>query len=116
MSTGSVRSCPPPGASVTSVTFAIPYSQIETSPRRAASRSDVQEPDVPGVARDERPARLDVLAHQDAEQLVGLGRVVERHLPDHPPRRVPPGLPPPLPLHPPLPLPPLPPTPPPPPL
>ena len=45
-------------------------------PAPSASRSDVQEPDVLGVAGDERAARLDVLAHQHAEQLVGLSRVV----------------------------------------
>src|SRR5579875_4226150 len=36
---------------------------------------DVEEPDVLGVALDERAPRIDVLAHQDAEQLVGLGGV-----------------------------------------
>src|SRR5580693_6297393 len=93
MSTGSVRSYPPScGASVTSVTFAIPYSKMKPA-GPCAGRSDIQEPDVPGVAGDERAARLDVLAHQHAEQLVGLGRVVEGHLEQDPPGRVHRGLP-----------------------
>src|SRR5260370_30484609 len=87
------RSC---GASVTSVTFAIPYSTQRMKPAGASgpvSRSDVQEPDVPRVPGDERAARLDVLAHQHAEQLVGLGRVIERYLQQDPPRPVHRGVP-----------------------
>ena len=45
--------------------------------RPGARPSDVKEPDVLGVADDERPARLDVLTHEHAEQLVGGRRVVE---------------------------------------
>src|SRR5271167_2319422 len=89
MSTGSVRSCPPScGASVTSVTFRNPYLKRRRRPAWRASRSDVQEPDVLGVAGDERAACLDVLAHQHAEQLVGLGRVVQGDLPEDPGRWV----------------------------
>src|SRR5438309_2228481 len=40
--------------------------------------SNVEEADVLGVAGDEGAAGLDVLAHQDTEQLVGRGRVVQR--------------------------------------
>src|SRR6476661_7933333 len=43
-------------------------------------RSDVEELHVAGVLLDERPARLDVLTHEDGEDLVGLGGVVERDL------------------------------------
>src|SRR5215472_8005745 len=88
MSTGSMRSCPPSGGSVTSVTFAIPTHTWKRASIPRASRSDVQEPDVLRVAGDERAAGLDVLAHQHAEQLVGLGGVVERHLEQDPLRRV----------------------------
>src|SRR5580658_11007042 len=83
MSTGSMRSCPP-GGSVTSVTFAIPTHGWNHPRALTACGSDVQEPDVLRVAGDERAARLDVLAHQHAEQLVGLGRVVERDLEQDP--------------------------------
>src|SRR4051794_11675761 len=43
-------------------------------------RSDIEEPDVLGVALDEAAARLDVLAHQHAEQLVRRRGVVQGHL------------------------------------
>src|SRR5271166_4184330 len=87
MSTGSVRSYPS-GGSVTSVTFSQSFnSTVETAAGHAAL-SDVQEPDVLRVTGDERAARLDVLAHQHAEQLVGLGRVVQRDLEQDPLRRV----------------------------
>src|SRR5919106_6260879 len=48
--------------------------------RSAETDSDVEEADVLGVALDERAARLDVLAHQDREEIVGLGGVVEGDL------------------------------------
>src|SRR5881275_675568 len=48
--------------------------------RSAETDSDVEEADVLGVALDELAARLDVLAHQDREQVVGLRGVVERDL------------------------------------
>src|SRR5262245_9267103 len=102
MSTGSVRSCGPAGPPVsTSVTY-WPFSfnlsppepagggagrHAPTSPPGAAG-SDVEEPHVLGVALDERPARLHVLAHEHAEQLVCLGRVVEGDLKEHPVLRV----------------------------
>src|SRR5258708_39655473 len=81
MSTGSVRSCPPPPpvASVTSVTFSSSSDCVLTP-----GRSDVEEPDVLGVTGDERATCLHVLAHQHGEQLVGLGRVVERDLAQDP--------------------------------
>src|SRR6516164_11376263 len=50
--------------------------------------SNVEEPYVLGIALDERAPRFHVLAHEHAEQLVGLGSVVERHLEQHPVRRV----------------------------
>src|ERR1700719_4941049 len=90
MSTGSVRSCPPScGASVTSVTSRNPYLKRwkQLTPGGPAA-SDVQEPDVLGVAGDERAAGLDVLAHQHAEQLIGLGRVIQGHLQQDPAGRV----------------------------
>ena len=40
-----------------------------------ARSSDVQEPHVPGVALDESPSALDVFAHQDGEDLVGLSLI-----------------------------------------
>src|SRR6185312_17352978 len=123
MSTGSVRSCPPSGGPITSVTsqplvhrrskaVCEPYSfdlltglalagrqKNKARPERfrvsreslgyssgglAGERLDVQEPHVLGVARDEGAAGLDVLAHQHAEQLVGLRGVVQGHLEQHP--------------------------------
>src|SRR5438034_3040007 len=96
MSTGSVRSCGPAGPPVsTSVTY-WPFSNSRSrrpeptvvagraaragGPARRRLGSDVEEPHVLGVALDERPARLHVLAHEHAEQLVGLRRVVQRDL------------------------------------
>src|SRR4051812_30728101 len=46
----------------------------------AARRLDVEEANVLGVALDEVAPRLDVFAHQNAEQLVRGGCIVERHL------------------------------------
>src|SRR5215831_19986433 len=102
MSTGSVRSPPPGGApastSVTCWPFSCLYRQNGWPPAGPSAGhgrpgSDVEEPDVLGVALDEGAACLHVLAHQHAEQLVGLGRVVQRDLQQHPPRRVHRGLP-----------------------
>src|SRR5215472_4974832 len=111
MSTGSVRPSPAPASGVvTSVTArsspqAMPPASCGPSPpsRRAASRPpapgqpapflDVQEPDVLRVALDERAPGLDVLAHQHAEQLISLSRVVERYLLQHPAGRVHRGVP-----------------------
>src|ERR1700746_1356742 len=92
MSTGSVRSYPS-GGSVTSVTFSQSFNSTVEIAAGHAALSDVQEPDILGVAGDERTARLDVLTHQHAEQLVGLGRVIERDLEQGPLRRVHRGLP-----------------------
>src|SRR3954447_3649620 len=50
--------------------------------------SDVQEPDVLGVALDERATTLHVLAHQHAEQLVGDGGVVQGDAQQDAPLRV----------------------------
>src|ERR1700744_3524666 len=97
MSTGSVRSCPGDGTPsvVTSVTFkSLLFSaggrmdpsghrSRDPGPESPGYRSDVEEPDVLGVALDERAPGLDVFTHQHAEQLVGLGRVVHRHLAPH---------------------------------
>src|SRR5690606_13556075 len=41
---------------------------------------DVEETHILRVALDEQPPRLDVLAHQDTEQLIRCRRVVERDL------------------------------------
>src|ERR1700753_459179 len=83
MSTGSVRSCW--GDGTPSVVTSVTFESLYVSCRGA---SDVEEPDVLGVALDERSPRLDVLTHQHAEQLVGLGRVVQGHLEQHPVGRV----------------------------
>src|SRR5699024_3569691 len=56
-------------------------------------KSDVQEADVSRVAGDEVPSRVDVLAHEDREQLVRRGRVLERDLAERADRRVHGGLP-----------------------
>src|SRR5688500_3162577 len=45
-------------------------------------RSDVQILHVLRILLDELPARLDVVAHQRREDLVGFDRVLERHLED----------------------------------
>src|SRR5215204_6760746 len=82
MSTGSTRSPPSGGGVVTSTT------RSRSSQVVGAGDSDVQEADVLGVADDETPPRLDVLAHQDAEQLVRRCRVVEGDLQQHPGGRV----------------------------
>src|SRR2546423_13451275 len=58
-----------------------------------ARASDVEEPHVLGVALDEGPPGLHVLAHEHAEQLVCLRRVVERDLQQHPVRGVHGGVP-----------------------
>src|SRR5215212_207933 len=102
MSTGSIRSPPPvaggePGTggtggsrvSVTKTFFFYGGSEA----RSGTGTSDVQEPHVLGVAGDERPARVDVFAHEDREQLVRGGGVVQRDLQEHPVRRVHRGLP-----------------------
>src|SRR3954467_6301280 len=52
------------------------------APQRAGS--DVEEADVFGVALDESATQLDVLAHEDREDLVGLRRVLERDLQHQP--------------------------------
>src|ERR1051326_7058371 len=48
--------------------------------RSAETDSDVEEADVLGVALDELAPSLDVLAHEDREQVVGLGGVVQGDL------------------------------------
>src|SRR6478735_3441659 len=45
---------------------------------------EVKEPNVFRVPGDERPARLDVLAHQHQEQPVGGGRILQRDLQQQP--------------------------------
>src|ERR1700748_2738823 len=52
--------------------------------RKSARHLDIEESDVLGVALDERPTLLDVLAHQHREDLVGPGGVVEGHLQHQP--------------------------------
>src|SRR5690349_16767226 len=85
MSTGSMRSpASSPGGRVVSVMY---------SSGRYDYELNIKEANVFGVSRDEAPARLDVLAHQDREQLVGGSGVVERHLTQHPDGRIHRGLP-----------------------
>ena len=48
--------------------------------RRRAIALDVEVDDVAGVVLDELAARLDLVAHQHREDLVGRGRVLDRHL------------------------------------
>src|SRR5690242_12943602 len=107
MSTGSVRS--PPGGAVESTSVTC-YSFPRLANGRWSWRPgriprgrfrppgppwalDVEEPHVLGVALDERPPGFHVLAHEHAEQLVRLRRVVERDLQQHPVRGVHRGLP-----------------------
>src|SRR3954466_2126033 len=101
MPTGSIRSpsCGEPevgpagggGGGTTSDTKVLSSAPVPrgTSARDAAAqvfhvkhgpRSDVEEADVLRVALDEAAAGLDVLSHQDGEELVGGRRVVECHL------------------------------------
>src|ERR1700738_2195202 len=85
MSTGSIRSTESsPGGSVVSVI----YSSLKLSIGERSESSDIQETNVLGVAGDEASACLDVLAHQDREQLVGGSGVVEGDLTQHPDRGV----------------------------
>src|SRR5674536_373904 len=84
MPIGSIRS---PGGVVRSTTRGRPFLSFDRywygeKPPLAAfvAGSDVQEAHVLCVALDERPPGLDVLAHQDAEQLVGERRIVESDL------------------------------------
>src|SRR5215472_5410820 len=86
MSTGSMRSpASSPGGSVVSVIYSSFASECLSS--------DIKEANVLGVAGDNASARVDVLAHQDGEQLVGGRRVVQRDLAQHPHGRVHRGLP-----------------------
>src|SRR5579875_739333 len=80
MSTGSTRSSESsPGGSVVSVI----YSSL------AISRgSDVKEANILRVAGDKAPPGVDVLAHQDGEQLVSRGGVIEGDPPQHPDRGI----------------------------
>src|SRR3954470_5337586 len=91
MSTGSTRSvAPSSGGSVVSVMCSsLDYEQLGIY----LFELNVKETNVFGVSRDEAAARLDVLAHQDGEQLVGGSRVVQGDLAQHPNRRVHRGLP-----------------------
>src|SRR3954452_24687631 len=94
MSTGSIRSPLPAGGpagrvgSRVSVTKTFFFYGERDGGRRASRRSHVEEPDVLGVAGDERPARVDVLAHEDREQLVRGGGVVQGDPQQHPVARV----------------------------
>src|SRR4051794_15493614 len=90
MSTGSTRSPPPGGGVVTSTTRS---RSSQVGGRGWLAPSDVQEADVLGVADDEAPPRLDVLTHEDAEQLVRRCGVVQGDLEQQPGRGVHRGLP-----------------------
>src|SRR4249920_1262538 len=85
MSTGSVRSPPLPAGKA--------GSRVSVTKSSFRAASDVEEANVLGVAGDERATRLDVLTHQDREQLIGGGGVVQRDLQEHPVGRVHRGLP-----------------------
>src|SRR5471032_1226150 len=82
MSTGSTRSVSMIGGC--SVTVQFPYLSVQFSLYGASLRRgltlDVEEANVAGVALDEAAATLDVLAHQDREDLVGGSSVVEGDL------------------------------------
>src|SRR5215472_14443895 len=109
MSTGSVRSCPAPASGVvTSGTAILPSGLppgVHEAPHwhraRAGTAScgqpcpvlDVEETDVLGVALDESPPGLHVLAHENAEELIGLSRVIQRHLTQNAAGRIHCGLP-----------------------
>src|ERR1700733_15697439 len=104
MSTGAVRSCPPSGGPITSVTSQplVQKDQTSSSERIRVSREsfgyspsglpgnrlDVQEPHILRVPGNKGAAGLDVLTHEHAEQLVGLRRVVQGYLEQHPAGRV----------------------------
>ena len=47
---------------------------------RSSANSEIQETHVAGISRDERPTGLHVLAHQDGEQLVCRGGIVQCYL------------------------------------
>src|SRR6478736_9189411 len=68
------------GVSVTSLGFSQALWWVLLESRNVARHLDIEESHVLGVALDERAALLDVLAHEDREHLVRLGRVVEGHL------------------------------------
>src|SRR6186997_210065 len=69
-------------------------STSRRAPRTLAVQAlNVEKPNILGVALDERAARLDVLPHQHAEQLVGGCGVVERDLEQRARARVHGGLP-----------------------
>src|SRR5436190_13490529 len=90
MPTGSTRSVGPPGG-VSTVTFypsfRVPRETLSdglTTGCAEAWGSDVQEADVLRIPGDKGSARLDVLPHQHAEQLVGGRGVVEGDLQQDP--------------------------------
>src|SRR5271166_3537111 len=84
MSTGSIRSpASSPGGSVVSVIYSSFASGCAVS-----DASDIQEANVLGIAGDKASARVDILAHQDGEQLIGGRRVVQGDLTQHPHGRV----------------------------
>src|SRR4051794_14465526 len=89
MSTGSMRSVvepSSPGGRVVSVMVCQPYSSVDAA-------LNVKEADVSRVTCDEAAPCLDVLAHQDREQFVGRGGVVEGDAAQHPGTRIHGGLP-----------------------
>src|ERR1700744_4158731 len=91
MSTGSMRS-PDGGGSVVSLTILLPLLLLrcwlggkdQQSLQRPFGPLDVEEPNVLGVAHDERAPGFHVLAHQHAEQLVRGGGVVQGDLGEQP--------------------------------
>src|SRR5512133_3569044 len=83
------------GVSVTVQVSTGQYTAVDGKSRSelVVHTSDVEEADVLGVAGDEAAAGLDVLTHEDAEQLVGSRGVVEGDLEQDPGLRVHRGLP-----------------------
>src|SRR6202000_2383496 len=78
----------PPGGSVVSVIYSSSGRFHWGNVYGCQMSLNIQEANVFRVARDEASARLNVLAHQDREQLVGRGGVIEGDLAQDPHRGV----------------------------
>src|SRR3954469_2228262 len=83
MSTGSMRS--PSGGKVSVILFQ-PYEWLKLA-------LNIKEAHVFGVAGDEAAPRLDVLAHQNREQLIRRGSIIQSDLTQDSHRRIHRGLP-----------------------
>src|SRR3954453_8970443 len=89
MPTGSTRSL----GGLTSVTVLLRYFPCWYGLSVRVVPLNVEEPDVLGVAGDERAPGLDVLAHQHAEQFVRRRSIIQGDLEQHPLLRVHRGVP-----------------------